>query len=181
MERTFRKWSWNYAKTREVWHRTNIFPCFFWYWKAVLLQILCNIYLNVKNFLNYLKMSVSGDISWTSGRTSKIEHHEYSQSRSCICRRVNALHNVFVKFHHITIEVPYHHIEKQPPEIFCEKGILKNLAKLTWNYLYQILFFNKLAGLPATLLKKKLWWILRHFSEHFFREHLRVTDSLSSN
>ena len=39
-----------------------------------------------------------------------------------------------------------------------KKDILKNFAKFTRKYLYQSLFFNKVAGLrPATLLKKRLW------------------------
>ena len=37
--------------------------------------------------------------------------------------------------------------------MFCKKGDLKNLAKLTGKRLCQSLFFNKVAGLrPATLL-----------------------------
>ena len=33
------------------------------------------------------------------------------------------------------------------PEVICEKGVLRNLAKFTGKYLYQRLFFNKVAGL----------------------------------
>ena len=47
--------------------------------------------------------------------------------------------------------------QKQPPEVFCKKDVLRNFAKLTGKHLYQILFFNKFAGLPATLLKKRLY------------------------
>ena len=43
------------------------------------------------------------------------------------------------------------------PGIFCEKGVLRNLAKLTGQHLRQSLFFNKVAGALATLLKKRLW------------------------
>ena len=44
------------------------------------------------------------------------------------------------------------------PEVFCKKGALKNLAKLTGKHLRQSLFFNKVAGVrPATFLKKRLW------------------------
>ena len=43
------------------------------------------------------------------------------------------------------------------PEVFCEKGVPKNLAKLTGKHLCQSLFFNKVVGLrPVTLLKKTL-------------------------
>ena len=49
-------------------------------------------------------------------------------------------------------------MQKQPPEVFYKKCILKNLEKFTGKHLYQSLFFNKVASLgPATLLKKRLW------------------------
>ena len=42
------------------------------------------------------------------------------------------------------------------PEVFCEKGFLRNFVKFTGKHLCQSLFFNKVAGLrPATLLKKE--------------------------
>ena len=48
--------------------------------------------------------------------------------------------------------------QKQPPEVLCEKCVLKNSAKFTGKHLRQSLFFNNVAGLrPATLLIKRLW------------------------
>ena len=43
--------------------------------------------------------------------------------------------------------------QKQPLEVFCKKGVLRNFAKFTGKYLCESLFFNR----PATLLKKRLW------------------------
>ena len=44
------------------------------------------------------------------------------------------------------------------PEVFCKKGVLKNLAKFTGKYLCHSLFFNKVADLSsATLFKRRLW------------------------
>ena len=44
------------------------------------------------------------------------------------------------------------------PKVFCKRGFLRNFAKSTGKYLYQSLFFNKVAGYrPATLLKERLW------------------------
>ena len=34
--------------------------------------------------------------------------------------------------------------KKQPPEVFCKKGTLRNFVKLTVNHLCQSLFFKKL-------------------------------------
>ena len=52
----------------------------------------------------------------------------------------------------------------QPPEMFCEKGVLRNFAKFRGKYL---------CLRPATLLKKTLetgvfLWILWNFEEHLF-------------
>ena len=63
------------------------------------------------------------------------------------------------------------------PQVFCEKGALRNFAKFTGKHLCQSLFFNKVAGLrPATLLKRRLWH--KCFPANFakflnFTEHLR--------
>ena len=47
---------------------------------------------------------------------------------------------------------------KQPPEMFCKKGVLKNFAKFTGKHQSQNLFFNKVTGvMPKALLKKRLW------------------------
>ena len=38
---------------------------------------------------------------------------------------------------------------------FYKKGIIKNFSKFTGKHLRQSLLFNKVAGRPATLLKKQ--------------------------
>ena len=44
------------------------------------------------------------------------------------------------------------------PDVFCDKGALRNFTKFTGRHLCQSIFFNKVAGLrPATSLKKRLW------------------------
>ena len=49
-------------------------------------------------------------------------------------------------------------VQRQSPEVFCKKGVLKSFAKFTGKHLCQSLFYNKVAGLrPTTLLKKRLW------------------------
>ena len=48
--------------------------------------------------------------------------------------------------------------QKQPPELFYKKVILKSFTKFTGKHLSQSLFFNKGAALrSATLLKKRIW------------------------
>ena len=54
------------------------------------------------------------------------------------------------------------------PEVFCKKGVLRKLATFLGKYLYQSLFFNKIAGLPVNFVKflrtsfftEHLWWLL---------------------
>ena len=42
--------------------------------------------------------------------------------------------------------------------MFYKNGVLKNFAKFTGKYLFQSLFYNKVAGLgPVTLVEKRLW------------------------
>ena len=49
--------------------------------------------------------------------------------------------------------------QKQPPEVFCKKSVLRNFAKFTGKHLCQSLFFNNVTDLrPAALLKKRLWY-----------------------
>ena len=45
--------------------------------------------------------------------------------------------------------------QKQPPEMFCEKDILRSLAKFTGKQLCQGLFFNKVAGQACNFIKKE--------------------------
>ena len=71
-------------------------------------------------------------------------------------------------------------LQKQPLEVFCKKGVLRNFVKFTEKHLRQSLFFNKVAGLrPATLLKKRLWHrcfpvsFVKFLRTPFLAEHLR--------
>ena len=64
--------------------------------------------------------------------------------------------------------------------MFCEKGVLKNLAKLTGKRLCRSIFLNKVAGLRhATPLKKRFRYrcfsvnFVKFFRTTFFIEHLR--------
>ena len=63
------------------------------------------------------------------------------------------------------------------------KDILRNFAKFKGKHLCQSLFFNKVAGRPATLFKKRLWrrCFLVSFAKFlrtpFFTEHLQKTTS----
>ena len=46
-------------------------------------------------------------------------------------------------------------VQKQPPKVFCKKGVLKNFANITRKHLCQSLFFNKVAGLSLQHYQKR--------------------------
>ena len=65
-------------------------------------------------------------------------------------------------------------------EVFCKKGVLRNLAKFTVKRLCRSLFLNKVADLrPVTLFQKRLWHICypvnfpKFLRIPFLTEHLR--------
>ena len=41
------------------------------------------------------------------------------------------------------------------PDVFCEKGVLRDFANFTGKHLCQSLFFNKVAGLACNFIKKE--------------------------
>ena len=56
-------------------------------------------------------------------------------------------------------------LQKQPPEVFYEKGVLRTFAKFTGKHLCKSLFFSPFLQAFATLLKKRL--LHRYFSVNF--------------
>ena len=67
------------------------------------------------------------------------------------------------------------------PALYCEIGALKNFAKFTSKQLCRILFFNKVAGPQATLLKKRLWQFFscKTFKNTSFTKYHRMTVEVS--
>ena len=61
----------------------------------------------------------------------------------------------FNKSHRYFLRLHIDNNRSSGPEVFCEKGVLKNFAKFTEKHLCQIPFFNTVAGL--TLLQYRLW------------------------
>ena len=61
------------------------------------------------------------------------------------------------------VKLRFKKFKKQPPEVLCKKGVLKNFAQFTGKHLCQSLFFNKLAGLwlaGLNLIKKQKFSLL---------------------
>ena len=64
------------------------------------------------------------------------------------------LETVPVTNKYIEIVKVYANNQKKPPELFYEKGVLKNFPKFTGKHLCKSLFFNKVAGLVLEFLFK---------------------------
>ena len=75
-------------------------------------------------------------------------------------------------------------LQKQPPELFYKKSVLKNFAKFTRKHLCQSLFFNKVAGLRPkreTLAQVFSCEFSEIFKNTFFTEHHQATPSASTD
>ena len=77
--------------------------------------------------------------------------------------------------------------QRQSPEVFCEKGVLKNFAIFTGKHLCCSFFLIKLQGWwPATLLKRDsnngvFLWILLSFQELRIKIRLKIYTRLRSD
>ena len=46
-------------------------------------------------------------------------------------------------------------LRSSPPEVFCKKGVVRNVSKFTGKHLCHSLFFNKVAGPACSFIKKE--------------------------
>ena len=72
------------------------------------------------------------------------------------------------------------YVQKQPPEVFCKKGVLRNLTKFTGKHLCQNLFFPQACNLikKETLAQVFSCELCEIFEITFFTEHLWTIASL---
>ena len=111
----------------------------------------CEFCKSSNNTFSYRILPVAASVEWD---TSTSKPHNILLFRSNI--KITNLHLIFCLY------------RSSRPDVFCEKGVLKNFAKFTGIHLCQRLFFNKVAGLrPGTLLKKRLWhrWFPVNFAK----------------
>ena len=82
--------------------------------------------------------------------------------RPCYSRFVKICWYHCYRYHYVMLawQVSSYYRSSQP-ELFCQKGALKNFAKLTVKHLCQSLFFKKVAGLRKC--KGVFLWILQNF------------------
>ena len=109
----------------------NFHPFFF-----LILSIISHSLARFEHVFFFLIYYKSGNITEKKNKTLK-DFHYFLISK---CRQNQ------IKLE-LSEEIMVMWREKQSPEVFCEKGILRNFAKLTGKHLCQSLFFNKAAGL----------------------------------
>ena len=69
-----------------------------------------------------------------------------SGSKAVCCFSIILILKVMMKVKESKSQKVEQKIEKQPPEVFCKKDVLRNFVKFTGKHLCQSLFFNKVAG-----------------------------------
>ena len=70
-----------------------------------------------------------------------------SQKRKCKVNRCKLQRQILIIDCNYKLQLLASECQKHPPELFCEKGVLKSFAKFTEKHLCQSLFFNKVADL----------------------------------
>ena len=88
-------------------------------------------------------------IDWDLNMPLEIVDQKHHKS-VCCCPAQKGIFCLFI------LEI-FMSLQKEPPQVFYKKGVLKNFAKFTGKNLCESLFFDKVAGLESeTLLKKRL-------------------------
>ena len=74
--------------------------------------------------------------------------HYFGDKHRVMCKKFSTFIYIFYTFSNNSVRYHLNYtFQKQPPEVFCEKGVLRNFIKFSGKYLCQSLFFNKVAGL----------------------------------
>ena len=101
----------------------------------------------------------------------------YLNKRYLFQDKIYYLNKIYFCFAKIKFSKHTLYKQKQPPEVFYKKSVLRDFTKFTGKHLCQSLSFNKVAGLSsATFLKKRLAQVFscefyEIFKNNFFTEH----------
>ena len=88
----------------------------------------------------------------------------------CHVRFIETQHNFEITYLHLNLL----QVQKEPPEVFHKKAVLKNFAIFTGKHLRWSLFSMKLQAFTATILLKRhsntgvFLWTLQNFQEQLF-------------
>ena len=104
---------------------------------------------------------------WTNSETLK---HVTS-----ISEFLEALH---IYINYSVMPIMNYHFQKQPPEVFCKKGVLRNFTIFTGKHLCLRLFFNKVVFLQILVFPCEFCEISKNT---FFTEHLLASASAFLN
>ena len=109
----------------------------------------------------------------------------YLNKRYLFQDKIYYLNKIYFCFAKIKFSKHTLYKQKQPPEVFYKKSVLRDFTKFTGKHLCQSLSFNKVAGLSsATFLKKRLAQVFscefyEIFKNNFFTEHFWTASKLN--
>ena len=109
----------------------------------------------------------------------------YLNKRYLFQDKIYYLNKIYFCFAKIKFSKHTLYKQKQPPEVFYKKSVLRAFTKFTGKHLCQSLSFNKVAGLSsATFLKKRLAQVFscefyEIFKNNFFTEHFWTASKLN--
>ena len=119
----------------------------------------------------------SGSIADSNSKVFDNEVSPFINSRLLILRQTCRSSADFQTFHplssiksadevKIIVDVEFHFLFRSSrPDVFCEKGVLRNFAKFTGKHQCQSLVFNKVAGTACNFTKKEI--LAQVFSSEF--------------
>ena len=79
--------------------------------------------------------------------------HWRRTSWKCSFWKIYIYQFIFLSLEQMGLSCTWLFIQNQPQEVFCKKGVLKNVAKCTGRHLCQSLFFNKVSGLRPQIFR----------------------------
>ena len=109
----------------------------------------------------------------------------YLNKRYLFQDKIYYLNKIYFCFAKIKFSKHTLYKQKQPPEVFYKKSVLRDFTKFTGKHLCQSLSFNKVAGLSsATFLKKRLAQVFscefyEIFKNNVFTEHFWTASKLN--
>ena len=133
----------------------------------------------IVSLVGWILIYVLNSISIICRATSYLNHMHQSTIQASLLALIlifQYIHSIWKMYEWVTNgKLMFHKCYRSSrPEVFCKKGVLKNLAKFTGKHQCQSLFFNKVAGLikKETLAQVFSREFAKYLRTTFFIEHI---------
>ena len=169
-----------------------------WFWNHQYNSIRNGkFYRSLHSCLQLIVQTVTDDllkwtIEWKRGKKSSMKTKELNQKTTFDCFEYINLRKLLKEGDVCWIKTNvYLYLRtsmdrSSRPEVFCKKGVLRNLTKFTGKHLCQGLFFNKVSGLRhrcfhvnfvkflwTSFYTEDLWWLLLYECSHYSSTNYR--------